>query len=74
MDKNNFIWESEVRDYELDSQGRVNNSVYFNYFEHARHCHFKDLGFGFTELHNKGFDYVMIRCEIEYKESLVSGD
>lgn len=31
-----FSIEMEARDYELDLQGIVNNSVYQNYIEHAR--------------------------------------
>ena len=29
--------EFSVRDYECDLQGIVNNAVYQNYYEHARH-------------------------------------
>jgi len=37
------ITTTSVRGYELDSYGHVNNSVYLNYFEHARWDMFKDL-------------------------------
>jgi len=37
------ITNTSVRGYELDSYGHVNNSVYLNYFEHARWKMFRDL-------------------------------
>ncbi|MEI6683643.1 MAG: acyl-CoA thioesterase [Bacteroidota bacterium] len=33
-----------ARGYELDSYNHVNNSVYLNYFEHARWEYFRELG------------------------------
>lgn len=64
----------EVRDYELDLQGIVNNSVYLNYFEHARHCCIKEMGLDFSELHQQGVDPVVARIEIDYRSSLSSSD
>jgi len=64
----------EVRDYECDLQGIVNNSVYQNYFEHARHKFIKYRGIDFAEMHNQGKDLVLTEANLKYKVSLKSGD
>lgn len=64
----------KVRDYECDLQGVVNNSVYQNYLEHARHEFLESFGANFKDLHNKGIDAMVSRVEIDYKKSLTSGD
>lgn len=76
MDKNlNTIdLAFSVRDYELDLQGIVNNAVYQNYIEHARHEFLKAHGLDFNQLHIDGYDAVVVRSEIDYKRSLKSGD
>ncbi|MDY0200824.1 MAG: thioesterase family protein [Bacteroidales bacterium] len=66
--------EITVRDYECDLQGIVNNAVYLNYFEHARHTYLLEQNIDFTKLHNEGIDLVVHRIEIDYKQSLTSGD
>jgi len=66
--------ELEVRDYELDAQGIVNNSVYLNYCEHARHRAIGVLGLDFYTLHTEGWDPVVVRAELDYKASLRSCD
>lgn len=63
-----------VRDYELDMQGIVNNSVYQNYLEHARHEFLKTLGLDFAAFARQGINLVVIRAELDYKASLTSGD
>lgn len=60
-----------VRDYELDTQGVVNNSVYQNYLEHARHQFLKKLGLNFNNLHKNGVDAVVHKIELEYKKPLM---
>ncbi len=72
----NYIYETEleVRDYECDLQGIVNNSVYQNYLEHTRHKFLLATGLDFNELHNNNIDAVVYRVEIDYKFSLKSGD
>ena len=76
MEINNFhyILEMEVRDYELDLEGIVNNAVYLNYLEHARHLFMQQLGLDFSELHYQGIDAVVTRIKIDYLSPLKSGD
>lgn len=76
MDQDNYIYEEhmKVRDYECDIQGVVNNSVYMNYMEHARHEFLLATGLDFAKLHNEGIDAMVIKAELEYKQALVSGD
>ncbi|PXY01896.1 acyl-CoA thioesterase [Marinifilum breve] len=64
----------KVRDYECDIQGVVNNSVYQNYLEHARHEFLESIGSNFKKLHEEGIDAMVSRIEIDYKTSLTSGD
>lgn len=66
--------ELEVRDYECDIQGVVNNSVYQNYLEHARHKCLLDLGVDFAELASQNINLMVIRAELDYKSSLRPGD
>jgi acyl-CoA thioester hydrolase len=68
------IWESEVRDNEVDLQGVVNNANYFIYMAHARHKYVKALGLDFAKLHDEGFDLLLIHTDIDFKDSLRSGD
>ncbi|WP_108124337.1 acyl-CoA thioesterase [Saccharospirillum mangrovi] len=69
-----FRLEFSVRDYELDLQGIVNNSVYQNYLEHARHEFLRAKGLDFAALSNEGIDLVVVRAELDYKKPLRSGD
>jgi acyl-CoA thioester hydrolase len=66
--------EFTVRDYECDLQGIVNNAVYQNYLEHARHEFLFAIGLDFSALHDAGIDPVVSRIEIDYKYSLRSRD
>ena len=66
--------EFSVRDYECDLQGIVNNAVYQNYYEHARHQFLLGKKIDFAKLHNEGIDLIISRVEIDYKYSLRSGD
>ena len=74
MQDHHFEIELEVRDYECDLQGIVNNSVYQNYLEHCRHKFLHHVGLDFAQLHNEGIDAVVIRAELDYKFPLRPAD
>ncbi len=69
-----FALDLEVRDYECDLQGIVNNAVYQNYLEHTRHEFLKSLGIDFAALSGSGVNLVVVRAEIDYLHPLGSGD
>ena len=66
--------ELKVRDYECDMQGVVNNGVYQNYLEHARHEFLQSRGINFAEVTATGINLIVTRAELDYKNSLVSND
>ncbi|MEN3157580.1 acyl-CoA thioesterase [Alkalimonas sp. NCh-2] len=69
-----FSVDFKVRDYECDMQGIVNNGVYFNYLEHARHEFLHSKGIDFAELARQQVNLVVVRSELDYKAPLQSGD
>lgn len=71
-----YIYELEiaVRDYELDSEGIVNNANYLHYLEYTRHEFCAWAGFSFGEMQRQGIIPVLNKVEIEYKTPLRSGD
>ena len=64
----------EVRDHELDRFGVVNNAVYQNYLEHARHAFLASRGISLTHLLEEKFRPVITRIDLEYFLPLQSGD
>ena len=74
MSEQLFKYDFEVRDYECDMEGIVNNAVYMNYLEHARHAFLKHKGFDFATIIQKGIHLVVIRIEADYLYPLRSGD
>ena len=71
-----YIYETrmEVRDYECDIEGIVNNANYLHYTEHTRHLFLKHCGLSFAEMHEKGVDAVVARMNLQYKTPLRPDD
>lgn len=74
MKQYDFKLEFQVRDYECDMQGHVNNAVYLHYLEHSRHEFIKQLGLDFADLVRRRISLVIIRAELDYRRSLYSGE
>ena len=74
MSEQLFKLDFEVRDYECDMEGIVNNAVYMNYLEHARHAFLKYKGLDFATLTQNEIHLVVIRTEADYLYPLRSGD
>lgn len=72
----NYVFELEmqVRDYECDLQGIVNNANYQHYIEHTRHEFLRSEGISFADLHARGIDAVVARLNMAFKTPLRSGD
>jgi len=64
----------KVRDYEVDSQGIVNNANYLHYLEHTRHEFCESRGLTFREMQQNGIDPVVSKIEIEYHTPLRLGE
>lgn len=71
-----YIFEMplKVRDYEVDSQGIVNNANYLHYLEHTRHEFCETRGFTFRDMQAQGIDPVVTKIEIEYHTPLRLAD
>ena len=63
----NYIFETrmEVRDYECDIEGIVNNANYLHYAEHTRHLFLRSLGV---------IDAVVARMNLQFKTPLRCDD
>lgn len=71
-----YIFETkmEVRDYECDIQGIVNNANYLHYIEHTRHQFLLATGLSFAKMHEKGVDAVVARMNLQFKTPLRCDD
>ena len=74
MSEEIFSLDLQVRDYECDMQGIVNNAVYQNYLEHTRHEFLKSIGLDFARFTRDGINLVVVRAELDYLHPLRSGD
>ena len=74
MSKYCFETRMEVRDYECDIEGIVNNANYLHYTEHTRHLFLKACGLSFAEMHEKGVDAVVARMNLQFKTPLRCDD
>lgn len=72
----NYIFQTrmQVRDYECDIEGIVNNANYLHYCEHTRHLFLKECGLSFAEMHEKGVDAVVARMSMQFKVPLRPDD
>ncbi|MCL2042991.1 MAG: acyl-CoA thioesterase [Treponema sp.] len=64
----------QVRTYECDSYGHVNNANYLNYLEFARYELLKDIGFDYPKAINSGYGVFIARIEIDYKIPAIADD
>ena len=69
-----FETRMEVRDYECDIEGIVNNANYLHYLAHTRHLFLKHCGLSFAEMHKRGIDAVVARMTLQYKVPLRTDD
>ena len=64
--------ELAVRDYELDQYGVVNNSVYFNYLEHARHEFMISVGIDPAQVAREGRALTLAEIGVRFRQPLRS--
>ncbi|MDE6371853.1 MAG: acyl-CoA thioesterase [Duncaniella sp.] len=69
-----FSMPIRVRDYEIDSQGIVNNAIYLHYLEITRHDFCEAAGTSFLAMQQDGLDPVVRKIEVEYISPLRMGD
>ncbi len=67
-----FTLDLQVRDYELDQFGVVNNSAYANYLEHARHEFMVSLGIDPAEVARAGRALALSALQIKFRSPLMS--
>lgn len=66
--------EFDVRDYECDLQGIVNNATYQNYLEHARLSFLRSINLDYAAFARDGIYLIATRIELDFKTPLRPGD
>jgi acyl-CoA thioester hydrolase len=74
MDDRSFTTHWQVRSYELDSNGHVNNSVYLSWAEEIATLHAEAAGFGRAWALEHGGAWVVGKHEIKYLRPARYGD
>jgi len=69
-----FELELQVRDYELDQYGVVNNAVYLRYLEHTRHEFLIHLGIDPAAVARSGRSLALSEIHVTYRAPLRSRD
>jgi acyl-CoA thioester hydrolase len=64
----------QVRSYECDSYGHVNNANYLNFLEFGRYEFLKTIGFDYPAAIKAGYGVYVARVEIDYKKSAFTDD
>ncbi|NNM59669.1 MAG: acyl-CoA thioesterase [Legionellales bacterium] len=72
--ENTDIWKSQVRDYEVDFQGIVNNANYFHYFDEARSKFLYKKGINLKEYADNGLNLILVSTTISFKAPLKFSD
>ncbi|MCX3063539.1 acyl-CoA thioesterase [Streptomyces beihaiensis] len=69
-----FSVRIQVRGYETDSQGHLNQAVYLQYAEHARWSCLRHAGIEQRDLLDRGVGPVALEANIRYLRELRAGD
>ena len=70
MEYKKYCTDFEVRFYECDVQGIVNNANYLNYLEHSRMNIAKEIGISIVGLTHQNIIWVVNEINIKYHASL----